>query len=249
MIVALNLVPERREVRDPIPHEVAVSDPQFVRTMSSVFGNDVKPGHRIETLRNGDEIFQPMLEAIAQATDAINFLTYIYWSGEIEVLQGARFNPEQKAAGEVLAQHVKSSRVGGSRSMHQMMLMALSAANSHVRIAMGYFAPDDVIIRQMLDARKRGVEIDVLIPGDEIDVPLVRRASRHIWGPMLEAGIRIHEYQPTNFHAKLIVVDEHWTTIGSANFDERSFRLNDESILMFTIGHLPWSSRPFSMTT
>lgn len=115
--------------------------------------------------------------------------------------------------------------------MHQMMLTALAAARSHVHIAMGYFAPDDVIIMQMLDARQRGVEIDILIPGDEIAVPIVRRASRHLWGQMLEAGIRIHEYQPTNFHTKLVVVDDQWTTIGSANFDERSFRLNDESNL------------------
>ena len=355
VIVALNLAPERREVREPVAHQFAVSDPQFARTMNSVFGSELKPGHRIETLLNGDAIFPPMLDAIAEATDTINFLTYIYWSGEIaevfanalaakaqdgvevrvlldwvgsipfeqrlidimeaggvdvhrfrplkwysidrvnnrthrkllivdgalgftggvgigdqwrgdarspdewrdnhyrvrgpvvadmqaafaenwleatsEVLQGDRFYPEQNEAGAVLAQHVKSSPVGGSRSMHQMMLMALAAADSRIRIAMGYFAPDDVTILQLLDARRRGVEIDVLIPGGEIAVPLVRRASRHHWGTLLAAGIRIHEYQPTNYHPKLVVVDEHWSTIGSANFDERSFRLNDESNL------------------
>lgn len=355
VIVALNLLPERREVRDPIPHEFAVSAPQFQRTMNSVFGSDLTPGHRIETLLNGDAIFPSMLDAIAGATDTVNFLTYIYWSGEIaevfaaalaakaregvevrvlldwvgsipfeqrlidimegagvevhrfrplkwysidrvnnrthrkllivdgtlgftggvgigdqwrgdarnpdewrdnhyrvegpvvadmqaafaenwleatnEVLQGDRFYPEQPQAGGLFAQHVKSSPVGGSRSMHQMMLMALAAADSRIRIAMGYFAPDDVIMQQMLDARRRGVEVDILIPGQEIDVPLVRRASRHHWGALLEAGIRIHEYQPTNYHPKLVVVDGHWSTIGSANFDERSFRLNDESNL------------------
>src|SRR5690606_40901383 len=100
-----------------------------------------------------------------------------------------------------------------------------------IRIGMEYFAPDEVMITQLLDARRRGVEIDVLLPGKEIDVPLVRRASRHQWGRLLEAGIRIHEYLPTNYHTKVVMVDQHWTTIGSANFDERSFRLNDEANL------------------
>ena len=148
-----------------------------------------------------------------------------------EVLQGDRFYPEQTDAGELFAQHVKSSPTGGSRSMHQMLTMAIAAAERHVRIAMAYFVPDDVMIAQLLDARRRGVEIDIIVPSGETDVPMTRHASRHFWGPMLRAGMRIHEYQPTMYHPKLLVIDEHWTTIGSANFDERSFRLNDESNL------------------
>jgi len=354
-VVVLNLVPHRRDVRQPIPHEFSVSDPQFLSTMDAIFQGSVAPGHSIDTLLNGDEIFPAMLEAIAGAKDNINFLTYIYWSGEIaeqfagalaqkaqegvevrvlldwagsipfderlvdqmvasgarverfrpmkwysidrvnnrthrkllivdgvlgftggvgigdewlgdarnpnewrdnhyrvkgpvvskmqaafaqnwleatnEVLQGIRFYPVQDQAGEIYAQHVSSSPTGGSQSMHQMMLMAIAAAEQNIRIGMGYFAPDEVLITQLLDARSRGVEIDVLIPGEEIDVPMVRRASRYQWGRLLEAGIRIHEYLPTNYHTKLVIVDQHWTTIGSANFDERSFRLNDEANL------------------
>jgi cardiolipin synthase len=355
VIVALNLMPERRDVRQPIPHAFSAADPQFLRTMNSVFGGDVKGGHEIETLINGDEIFPSMLAAIEGAEETINFLTYIYWSGDIakvfadalaekaragvevrvlldwagsipfdqslvdtmeaagavvhrfrplhwysidrvnnrthrkllivdgtvgftggvgigdewqgnarnpgewrdthfrvvgptvadmqaafsenwleatnEVLQGDIFYPEQPKPGELFAQHVKSSPDGGAQSMHQMILMALAAAESRLRIAMAYFVPDDVIIAQLLDARQRGVEIDIIVPSGQTDVPMVRRASRHFWGPMLASGMRIHEYQPTMYHTKVMIVDEHWTTIGSANFDERSFRLNDESNL------------------
>lgn len=354
-IIALNLIPQRRVVQNPVPHSFSVTDREFPRVMGALFGDLVTPGHRIDTLVNGSQIFTSMLDAIGSATDSVNFLTYIYWSGDIarqfaealaakaaegvevrvlldwagsipfdedlvtmmeskgvrvhrfrplrwysldrvnnrthrkllivdgivgftggvgigdqwkgdarnpdewrdthyrvegpvvskmqaafaenwleatnEVLQAGRFYPEQASAGELYAQHVTSSPTGGSQAMHQMMLMAIAAAQRHVRIGMGYFAPDEIMIIQLLDARRRGVEIDVLVPGEQIDVSLVRHASRHHWGRLLAAGVRIYEFVPTNYHTKVVIVDEQWTTIGSSNFDERSFRLNDEANL------------------
>jgi cardiolipin synthase len=355
VIVVLNLLPEKREVRQPLAHQFAISDPQFLRTMNSVFGGDMKPGHSIDTLVNGDEIFPPMLQAIAEAKETINFLTYIYWSGEIaevfadalaarareglevrvlldwagsipfdqrlidtmksagvvvyrfrpmhwysidrvnnrthrkllivdgtigftggvgigdewqgnarnpeewrdnhyrvegpavsdmqaafaenwleasnEVLRGDKFYPAQAEHGPTIAQHVKSSPEGGSGSMHQMLLIALAASTDHVRIASAYFVPDSVITAQLTELSQRNVKVDIILPGDKTDVPMSRRASRHLWGPLLKAGVRIFEYQPTMYHTKMVIIDEEWSSIGSANFDERSFRLNDESNL------------------
>lgn len=69
------------------------------------------------------------------------------------------------------------------------------------------------------------------MPGRHIDTKVTRRASRSLWGHLLKAGIAIYEYQPTMFHCKYLVIDDCWTSVGSANFDNRSFRLNDEANL------------------
>ena len=82
-IVSMNLLPERGKVREPIAHAFAASDPQFPRAMNHIFGAEIKTGHQIETLINGDQIFPAMLKAIDEAQSTVNFLTYIYWSGEI----------------------------------------------------------------------------------------------------------------------------------------------------------------------
>ena len=75
---------------------------------------------------------------------------------------------------------------------------------------------------------RRGVDVRVIVPGEYTDVPIVRHAGRFQYSQLLRRGIRIFEYQPTMMHAKTMVVDGIWTTIGSSNFDDRSFRLNDE---------------------
>lgn len=147
-----------------------------------------------------------------------------------EILQGPRHFPPLEPAGEMVAQLVTSS-TGGRNSIHLMLMTAIASAESHIRISSPYFVPDDVAIAQLLEARARGVEVDILVPNIHTDAAMVRHASRHFWGPLLEAGVGIHEYQPTFLHAKLLVVDEHFTSVGSTNFDERSFRLNDEGNL------------------
>lgn len=355
VIVALNLMPERRDLREPIPHVHGVADPQFRRTMDGVFGGSLRSGHEIDILLNGDEIFPAMLGAIEAAESTVHFETFVYWSGDIatvfaqalanraragvevrvlldwagsipfdqslvdimeeggvvvhrfrpirwytldrinnrthrkllivdgtvgftggvgigdewlgdarnpneyrenhyritgpsvagmqaafaenwleatgEVLQGDRYYPPQANDGEIVAQLVKSSPRGGSRSMHQMLLMSLASAERNIRIGMAYFVPDDIALAQLIDAARRGVEIDIILPGPHISKQFVRHGSRYFWGDLLSEGIRIHEFQPSMYHAKLFIVDEDWVSIGSANFDERSFRLNDEANL------------------
>lgn len=147
------------------------------------------------------------------------------------VLHGADYFPPLEAAGPHLAQMFKSSPSEGSESMRLMYLMAIHAADRSLRIANAYFVPDDLTVKALVDAVERGVEVQILVPGTKIDQKLVRRASRARWGKLLQAGVRIYEYQPTMLHTKLMVVDDLWVSVGSTNFDNRSFRLNDEANL------------------
>ena len=91
--------------------------------------------------------------------------------------------------------------------------------------------PNSLAVEMLVAARRRGVDVEIIVPGPVIDAQLVRRASRAKWGPLLEAGVKIYEYQPTMYHMKVIVVDDMWVSVGSTNFDNRSFRLNDEANL------------------
>jgi len=100
-----------------------------------------------------------------------------------------------------------------------------------VRLASSYFVPDDRAIEALVAARRRGVDVQILVPGPIIDTQVTRTVSRSLWGPLLEAGVAIYEFQPTMFHCKVMVVDDVWTSVGSTNFDNRSFRLNDEANL------------------
>ncbi|TPL86596.1 cardiolipin synthase B [Mesorhizobium sp. B2-3-14] len=148
-----------------------------------------------------------------------------------ETLQGRKFNPPPEPAGSLGAQLILSSQPNGSENMELMMLAAIAAARDHLRIGMAYFVPDDIALQQILDARKRGVSVDVIVPNALTDVPLVRKGSRYFWGDLLRAGVRIYEFQPTMYHPKLLIVDDIWTSFGSTNLDERSLRLNDEASL------------------
>lgn len=319
--------------------------------MAALFGSNVLPGNRIETLVNGNEIFPSMLQALRGATQTITFETYIYWRGDIadqfaavleqkaregvsvkvlldwvgsipmeetlvermqaagvevvrfrpvswrtidkvnnrthrkivvvdgsigftggvgigdewngdartraewrdthyrvegpvvaefqaafaehwleatgELLMGERFFPAIAAGGDRAAQVVTSST--NQRSvMHLMLMTALAAAETRIVLGTPYFVPDETTRHQLLAARRRGVEIDILVPGETTDAHIVRKASRHLWGELLEAGIRIHEFEPTMYHCKLVVVDQAWASVGSTNIDDRALRLNDE---------------------
>jgi cardiolipin synthase len=86
-------------------------------------------------------------------------------------------------------------------------------------------------LRTLVDAAKRGVRIRIITPGEHMDAETVRRASRAAWGDLLKAGVQIFEYQPTMYHCKVMIADDQWVSVGSTNFDSRSFSLNDEANL------------------
>jgi len=147
-----------------------------------------------------------------------------------EILQGDRFFPELEPAGQSIAQVVISGTVNRN-VMHRMLMTAIASAAQCIRIETPYFIPDAIAIDQLLQARARGVEVRLILPNAYTNKRTVRRASRHFWGPLLKAGVRIHEFQPTFMHAKLLIVDDRFASVGSANFDERSFRRDDEANL------------------
>lgn len=148
-----------------------------------------------------------------------------------EVLHGEAYFPEIEPVGEHYAQVFKSSSSEGSESVRLLYLLSIASAEKTVYIANAYFVPDDLSLETLVQALQRGVRIRILLPGTRIDSEPVRRASRARWGDLLKAGAEIYEYQPTMYHCKIMVVDDVWTTVGSTNFDSRSFRLNDEANL------------------
>jgi cardiolipin synthase A/B len=354
--VTIMLMPERRDLVAPVPHFAGVGDANFLRTTSATFGGDLKPGHTVETFRDGEEIYAAMIAAIDAAEVSVNFETYVYWSGEVatrfeqafirkalegvevrflvdwlgsflvererlqamkqagvrverfralewhnllrvnnrthrkvmvvdgrvgftggvgvadewlgtadeparwrenhyrvtgpavadmqasfaehwleatgKIIQGEAFYPSLGETGPKVAQFIKSSHGGSTKNIQLMLLMAIAAAQESIRIGTPYFVPDDLTIAQLIDARRRGVEIEILVPGDNIGLEFVRHASRHFWGRLLREGIRIYEYQPTLYHVKVHVVDDLWTMIGSSNVDERAFRHDHEANLV-----------------
>jgi cardiolipin synthase A/B len=147
------------------------------------------------------------------------------------LLQGTDYFPPLDSAGGAWAQAVYSSPGGGTEHLRLMILLAIASARRTILIANPYFVPNTLAVDMLVAARRRGVHVEILVPGPITDAGLVRRASRAKWGPLLEAGVRIYEYQPTMYHNKLMVVDDYWVSVGSTNFDNRSFRLNDEANL------------------
>lgn len=147
------------------------------------------------------------------------------------VLDGEDYFPELQPAGNHLAQVFFSSPRDGTESVRLMYLLSIAAARKSIRFSASYFVPGHLTTEEIVDACRRGVKVELIVPGAKTDQPLVRHASRSKWGPLLEAGVKIYEYQPTMYHCKMMIVDGLWVSVGSANFGNRSFRLNDEANL------------------
>jgi cardiolipin synthase len=145
------------------------------------------------------------------------------------VLSGPEFFPALEPAGALDAHLFISSPEGGGESMHLMYLMAIAAARHTLDIHASYFVPDELVIGALLEALGRGVRIRVLVPGPHMDADSVKLASKSTWGELLAAGAQFHEYQPTMMHVKSLIVDGLLVSVGSTNFDMRSFTLNDEA--------------------
>jgi len=357
-LVLRNLSSGEGKITQRIETLYGVEDPPFRRALGHLLGPAIVSGNRIDPLRNGDEIFPAMLEAIRGARRSITFETYIYWSGEIgqeltealseralagvkvhvlldwlgsnkmeaallqrmeeagvqveryhpirwfnldrinnrthrkllvvdgrvgftggvgiadewlghaqdpghwrdnhfrvegpvvaqmqaafmdnwlkthsQVLHGDDYFPaleEEEDPGSCDAQMFKSSPSEGSESARLMFLLSMASSRRTLYIGNSYFVPDDLSIETLIDAVGRGVQVEIMVPGRHIDAKFTRQASRSRWGKLLEAGIGIYEFQPTMYHCKIMIVDETWVSVGSTNFDNRSFRLNDEANL------------------
>jgi cardiolipin synthase A/B len=148
-----------------------------------------------------------------------------------ELLHGDLYFPKQERAGEQMCQIFKSSAGEGSDSGRLMLLISIAAARGRIRIANAYFIPDNLTMQTLLEALHRGVKVEIITPGTDIDAQIVRAVGETRWKPLLEAGARFYEYQPARFHCKYLLVDDCWASVGSANLDNRSMSLNEEANL------------------
>lgn len=189
---------------------------------------DIWSGHAQDVDHWRDMHFRIEGPAVAQMQAAFND-NWIKTSGV--VLNGDGYFPELPPVGEQAAHMFIASPSGGSESMHLMYLMSIAAAEKSIDLEAAYFVPDELAIHALLAARKRGVRVRVIVPGPHIDSESVRLASKAQWGDLLLAGVEIHEYLPTMMHNKLLIIDKGMVSVGSTNFDPRSFRLNDEASL------------------
>lgn len=140
---------------------------------------------------------------------------------------GENYFPRLNPVGNITGQIVKSSPTGGSFQNYMLFLLSINSAKKSILITNPYFMPDDVMTEALVKAAGRGVSVEILLPG-EIDSQITYTASRSHYGPLLLGGVHIYEYKASLLHAKTIVVDGVWSTIGSTNFDNRSFALNQE---------------------
>jgi cardiolipin synthase len=144
-----------------------------------------------------------------------------------ELLFGRKFYPPLEEKGKALAQHFASGPADHPAAAHTVYVSAIEAARHRIVLEQSYFVPDDLSLEALERARRRGVDVQILTPGN-INFNIVRRASRTLWPRLLRAGARIYEYGPAKLHCKILIVDDEFVSIGSVNFDERSFRINDE---------------------
>jgi cardiolipin synthase len=346
-------------IREPIdlpPERLSIPAgaraPDVAVTLAANLNAPLLPGNRVTLLENGDEIFPAMLDSIREARESINFLTYVYWTGDIsrmfaeeltaaarrgvkvrvlldafgarlmdkawveqmkragvqvewfrplrwdtldrfnsrthrkvlvvdgrvgftggvgiaqewtgdaqdadhwrddhfrfegpivrylqgsfsdnwhqaggEVLAGPDVFPELPAAGTARMVPISTPPTQHFTGIAFTYWLLFRAARTEVLIATPYYVPDPDLELGLIEAAKRGVRVTLLVPGPHQDSALVRYASRTYYEELLEAGVRIFEFQPTVMHSKLVVVDGAWALIGSPNFDSRSSELNYE---------------------
>ncbi|WP_158295561.1 phospholipase D-like domain-containing protein [Crenalkalicoccus roseus] len=343
--------------------DARLGDPRLVRLFEEAVGTPFTTGNRIERLRNGDQIFPAMLEAIAAAEGCVELLTYVYWHGDIawrfaealaakaregvtvrvlldawgaatmsrdlvrhmeaggvqlrwfrplrrlrlhrnlrrthrkvlvvdgrvgftggvgiaeewcgdarnerewreshfrvrgpavRGLRGAFYGNWAEAvaeeegaaclaealacgedrierAGEAPVQVVRSSASYGWSDVAAMTDVAIAAARRSLRIGTAYFTPDAATTGRLIEAARRGVAVEILLPWPQMDARISQLAGAEAIAPLLEAGITIHVFQPTMYHAKLMVLDEAVAIIGSANFNRRSAWQDEEVCLV-----------------
>ena len=150
-----------------------------------------------------------------------------------EILSGHEFFPFPETPGNIEVQTILSSPSSGAGAAGTMYLIAVQCAKEYLYIANPYFIPDSRIINILANARQRGVVVRLMIAGDRIDSWWARQNSLRLYGRLLEAGVEIYEFLPTMLHQKTMVVDGAWATVGTSNFDNRSFALSQETNVCF----------------
>jgi cardiolipin synthase A/B len=145
-----------------------------------------------------------------------------------EILTGPDYFPHLDGNGRTTAFVVKSSPSDRATASRVTFHLLMEGADEEIRISTPYFLPDRALRRALVEIASRGVEVSIVVPGPATDQRWVRYASRRMWGRLLEAGVRIYEYQGTMMHMKALIVDGVWAVLGTTNIDNRSFEHNDE---------------------
>ncbi len=146
-----------------------------------------------------------------------------------ELVTGPAFYPAPAPAGPLSLQMIMSSPETGASTVRVMYCLAISAARVSIDIANPYFVPDHVSIDLFRDATKRGVRARVMVAGESNDTLIARFNSVRLYGALLDAGVELYEYNRTMMHHKIMIIDGVWATVGTSNFDNRSFSHNEES--------------------
>jgi cardiolipin synthase len=149
-----------------------------------------------------------------------------------EVLGGEEYLPHLEERGDGARMQLVRSHSGvGDTNVESLYYLAIASAQKSLDLTSAYFVPRPAFTDALADAAGRGVELRILVPGPHIDKEFVRVAGRDAYSELLDAGARIFEFQPTMLHAKSMVVDGVWSSVGTVNFDNRSFQLHDEVTL------------------
>ncbi|HJW95643.1 MAG TPA: cardiolipin synthase [Thermoanaerobaculia bacterium] len=183
------------------------------------------------------DTFVRMEGPVATTVQGVFCENWIEETGSVPI--GAKYFPDLHPIGETNA-HVAFASPRDSVSTVQLLYyLAISAAQKELLIQNPYFLPHSDAIDELKEAVRRGVDVRIMLPAAEvIDSPIVQHASHHHFGDLLEAGVRIFEYKHTLLHQKVMIVDREWSCVGSTNFDDRSFLLNDEVSVGFTDPHI-----------
>ena len=155
-----------------------------------------------------------------------------------ELVSGPIYYPEIEPAGPHMALTIMSTPVTGASTARTMYYLSIVCARRTIWLANPYFVPDAPAIDTLIEARRRGVDVKIMVSGMKNDNWLSRQNSTRLYGRLLEAGIEIYEYQTTLLHQKTMVVDGVWGTVGTTNFDSRSFAHNEETNVCFHDGPL-----------
>ena len=154
---------------------------------------------------------------------------WVYVTGEL--IAGPRFYPPGRDAGAACGVSVVSSPSDGQQPIRMLLWLSFVNARRRLWIANSYFIPDAQLRDAVKERARAGLDVRILVPGNHTDAIPVQYTGRGFYDELLEAGVRIFEYQASMMHAKTVVVDDAWTLVGSANMDERSMEINEENLL------------------
>lgn len=154
------------------------------------------------------------------------------WTEATGVLFSGRAVPDSWEDGVTRAGLLYASPTLGSTVAERFLALSIAAARETLYVTNAYFAPDDNFVELLAMEARNGVDVRLLVGGPRTDVWMARLAGRAIYERLLQAGVRIYEWQPSTLHAKTLVVDGLWSAVGTMNFDNRSLALNEEVMLM-----------------